>query len=192
MDINKFNAWLKGASPDALARAERALDTGVRRVITRHWETRLESGRWHWMRREVIRKRGTRDYVEDLKANGWAVTTVYEQIRDWLDSQNYLLPIESVPDEVNPREQAIKAAIAEARKAREGRNRAPKPELEDNVRIPWPALYGNRTLNENFLNAWKINQDLAFKILYEAYELVALIDQIHYEEDLSVDFSMQL
>jgi hypothetical protein len=143
MDINKFNAWLKGASPDALARAERALDTGVRRVITRHWETRLESGRWHWMRREVIRKRGTRDYVEDLKANGWAVTTVYEQIRDWLDSQNYLLPIESVPDEVNPREQAIKAAIAEARKAREGRSRAPKPELEDNVRIPWPALYGN-------------------------------------------------
>ena len=191
MQIDKFNAWLETATPDALDRAERALDAGVRRVITRHWETRLESGRWHWMRREVIRKRGTRDYVDDLKANGWAVTTVYDQIRDWLDSQNYVLPIETMPDEVNPNEARIKAAIAEARKAREGRKRAPKPELEEHVKIPWPAMYGNRTLNENFLNAWKNNQAAAFEILYEAYEMVALIDQIHYDEDIDVDFSMQ-
>lgn len=137
MKIDKFNAWLESATPDALERVERALDAGARRVDSRYWKVRLDRGRIHWMRREVIKKRGTRDYVADLEANGWAVATVYEQIRDWLDSQNYVLPLETLTDKVNPREQQIKAAIAAARLAREGRKHGPRPQLEENVRIPW-------------------------------------------------------
>src|ERR1700676_3227548 len=142
MQIGRFDAWLHTATPDGLERAERALEAGVRRVGGRYREARLDAGRWHWMHREVVKKRGTRDYVAWLDSNQWPRTTVYEQIADWLASQEYYtLPVEVLPDEVNPREQEIKQAIEEARNARLGRGRAPKPELEGHVRIPWPVLF---------------------------------------------------
>jgi hypothetical protein len=173
MEISKFNAWLNTATPDALERAERALDAGTWRAEKRYSEARLEKGRWHWMRRAVIQKRGTRDYVADLAANGWATNTVYSQIRDWLDSQNYTVSVESLPDEPNPRAEQIKAAIEAACQARVGRKRAGKVELENNARIPWPAMYGTRTQNEHFRNALKAeDKELALEFLWDAYEWV--------------------
>jgi hypothetical protein len=191
MQIDRFNAWLQTATPDALERAERALEAGVRRVEGRYCEARLEAGRWHWMAREVIKKRGTRDYCDTLIEAGWAVTTVYDQIRDWLDSQNYTLPVETLPDKVNPREEAIKLAIEEARKVREGRKRAPKPELAGHVKIPWPVLFAMRDDIDLFREALRTNEASVTEILLDAFQTVILIDQFHYEENIDVDFSMQ-
>jgi len=192
MQIDKFNAWLQTATPDALERAERALEAGVRRVGGRYREARLEAGRWHWMAREVIRKRGTRDYCGWLDSNQWPRTTVYEQIGDWLDSQqHYTLPMETLPDEVNPREEAIKLAIAAAAAVRAGRKRAPKPELDGHARIPWPVLFAVRDDIDLFREAWRTNEASGAEILLDAFQTVILLDQFHYEENIDVDFSMQ-
>jgi hypothetical protein len=190
MQIDRFNAWLETATPDALEWAERALEAGVRRVGRRYRAARLEAGRWHWMMREVIKKRGTRDYCAWLDAN-FARTTVYEQIRDWLDSQHYMLPIETLPDKVNPREEAIKQAIEAARKAREGRKQAPKPQLDGHVRIPWPVLFAMRDDIDLFREARRTNEASVAEILLDAFQTVILIDQFHYEENIDVDFSMR-
>jgi hypothetical protein len=157
----------------------------------RYREARLDAGRWHWMHREVVKKRGTRDYVAWLDSNQWPRTTVYEQIADWLASQEYYtLPVETLPDEVNPREQAIKQAIEEARNARLGRGRAPKPELEGHVRIPWPVLFAMRDEIDLFREAWRTNEAKVAEILLDAFQTVILLDQFHYEENIDVDFSM--
>jgi hypothetical protein len=191
MQIDRFCAWLQTATPDGLERAERALEAGVRRVGGRYREARLEAGRWHWMHREVFKKRGTRDYVAWLDGNKWPRTTVYEQIGAWLDSQeHYTLPVEALPDEVNPREEAIKQAIEAARNARLGRRRAPRPELEGHVRIPWPVLFAMRDEIDLFREAWRNNEAAVAEILLDAFQTVILIDQFHYEEDIDVDFSM--
>jgi hypothetical protein len=191
MQIDRFNAWLQTATPDGLERAERALEAGVRRVGGRYREARLDAGRWHWMHREVFKKRGTRDYVAWLDSNQWPRTTVYEQIADWLASQEYYtLPVETLPDEVNPREQASKQAIEEARNARLGRGRAPKPELEGHVRIPWPVLFAMRDEIDLFREAWRTNEAKVAEILLDAFQTVILLDQFHYEENIDVDFSM--
>lgn len=191
MQIERFNAWLNAATPEALERAERALQAGVRRVGGRYSEARLEAGRWHWMAREVIKKRGTRDYVADLTANGWAVATVYDQIRDWLNSQNYTLPVETLPDKPNPLEQQIKAAIEAARKAREGRERVSKVELNGRARIPLPTLYGTRDNVEIFSELRKTHAARIAEIFLDAFHTALLIDQFIYEEDIDVDFSMR-
>jgi hypothetical protein len=123
------------------------------------------------MHREVVKKRGTRDYVAWLDSNQWPRTTVYEQIADWLASQEYYtLPVETLPDEVNPREQAIKQAIEEARNARLGRGRAPKPELEGHVRIPWPVLFAMRDEIDLFREAWRTNEAKVAEILLDAFQ----------------------
>jgi hypothetical protein len=190
MQIDRFNAWLQTATSDGLERAERALEAGVRRVGGRCREARLDAGRWHWMHREVIKKRGTRDYVAWLTANQWPPATVYDQIRDWLASQeHYTVPVEALQDEVNPLEEAIKQAIEEARNARRGRGRAPKPELEGHVRIPWPVLFAMRDDVDLFREAWRTNEAAANEILLDAFRTVILT--VHYEDNIDVDFSMQ-
>jgi hypothetical protein len=192
MQIDKFLAWLETATPVVLERVEKTVDAGVRRAHARHSVARLENGRWHWMRREVNRKLGTRDYVMHLTADGYAVTTVYKQIQDWEATQNHsTLPEENLPDEVNPLEAQIKAAIQAAEAARVGRQRVPKIQLNGHVLIPVPKIYGTRDDTEIFRELRRTHDAQIMEIFLDAFHTALLIDQFIYEEDIDVDFSMQ-
>ncbi len=192
MQIDKFLAWLEVASPAVLERVEKTVDAGVRRAHARHSLARLENGRWHWMRREVNRKLGTRDYVAHLTADGYAVTTVYKQIQDWEATQEQnTLPEENLPDEVNPLEEQIKAAIQAAEAVRVGRQRVPKPQLNGHVLIPFPKVYATRDDIEIFRELRRTHEAQITEIFLDAFNTALLIDQFIYEEDMNVDFSMQ-
>ncbi len=143
--VKAFRLWLEQATEKELAEAEPKLEEKVLTCHRNGREWRLAMGEHLYKHREVVKKRGSRDWTK------WVTdtllmprTTAYDLIRGWTEEYGYGLDAHNEPDQPNPKADAIKAAIMNAREKRNGRKRAPSP--------PRARLPRSRALAGSFRN----------------------------------------
>ncbi len=153
--VAAFDSWLAGATEQEVAAAEpiKWADLEEYERGTGH-EYVVESGRRLYEYREIVKKRGTRDFTKDVTSL-MKRQTAYYRIEAYLKAHGHeLLPTEhNEPDRPNPRAHLVQEAIEHARRDRAGLVIVPRRtpvELSENVRVPWPIVRVTRYEVDNF------------------------------------------
>ena len=172
--VKAFTLWLEQATPKDLEEAEPKLEEMVLGCHRNGRAWRLAMGEHLYKHREVVKKRGSRDWTE------WVTDTLemarqsaYDLMRRWTEEYGYGLEDHNEPDQPNPKAEAIKETIEKAREKRKGRGRSTStPELSDHVRVPWPELFVTRDARDRFKEARERDEESVYRICRAAFFVV--------------------
>ncbi len=172
--VTEFKLWLANATEQDLEEAEHKCEEAVLGCYRNGSEWRLAMGGHLYRHREVVKKRGTRDWtkwVTDTLDMGR--TTAYDLMRAWTQEYGHCIDEHDEPDQPNPKADEIKDAVVKARGDRKGRQRAPAaPELDGRVRVPWPEVFVSRDERDLFKEARERNEEGVYRICRAAFYAV--------------------
>jgi len=180
--VLQFDSWLDQATPDEIQEAETKYEIDlVAYHKGRGREYILGSGERLYKHRAVIKRLGTRDWTDWVtKTLGMPRQTAYDHIRAWLGEYGHALKLDvhNEADRPNPKAEEIMAAIKAALQARKGLRRSTTaPQLENNVRVPWPEVRMTRSEIDRFKEMRERDPELFYELMCQYfYELSQQID----------------
>jgi hypothetical protein len=164
--VTEFKQWLANATEQDLEEAEHKCEQAVLGCYRNGSEWRLAMGGHLYRHREVVRKRGTRDWtkwVTDTLDMGR--TTAYDLMRAYTQEYGHTVDEHNEADQPNPKAVEIKDAVVKAREERKGRHRAPAaPQLDGHVRVPFPEVFVTREVRDLFREARERDEDGVYKL----------------------------
>jgi len=197
--VLQFDAWLEKATPEEIEAAEPKYEADlIAYQKDRGREYILGSGERLYKYRAIVKKNRTRDWTKTVEKT-MAISTAYDHINTWLQEYGHVLKLEvhNEADRPNPKVEEIEAAIKAAKAMREGLPYTEgRPELESNVKIPWPKVYAGRLEIDRFKEMRERDPDLFDELLRRSFYVLS--QQVDPEEEkvywgsLDSDFEIDL
>lgn len=185
--VTEFKLWLANATKPELEEAEHRCEENVLGCYRNGSEWRLAMGQHLYEHRELVKKRGSRDWtrwVTDTLDLGR--TTAYDLMRAYVQEYGHTIAEHDEPDQPNAKADEIKESVVKAKEKRKGRLRAPAaPQVDGHVRVPLPEMFVTREECDLFKEARERNEEGVYRIYRAAFYVV--IGKADPEAELGAD-----
>jgi hypothetical protein len=169
--IKSFHSWLGNATERELEEAERSSEERVLGCNRSASEWRLAMGQYLYEHRELVKKRGSRDWTKWVTDTlNMGRTTAYDLMREYVQHYGHTIAEHDETDQPNAKADEIKNAVVEAKEKRKGRTRAAVPLVVNRqVRVPFPQIYATRDERSLFMEAKEKDEERVCRIFRTAF-----------------------